>query len=87
VLSGERCFDETLARQVGVLPGEYLVGFISMGTIRETPPQARELLSQNVWSCWQGNALQALPELPEPPELPGPAPAQPIRPSERMRGN
>jgi nitroreductase len=86
VLSGERCFDETLARQVGVLPGEYLVGFVSMGSIREAPPQARELLSQSVWSCWQGTALQAMPELPDMPELPGPA-AQPILPSERMRGN
>ncbi|MFS2056194.1 nitroreductase family protein, partial [Variovorax sp. CT11-76] len=56
VLSGERCFDETLARQLGVQPGEELVGFISVGTIAEAPPQPRETLSQNVWSCWQGDA-------------------------------
>ena len=56
VLSGERCFDETLARQLGVQPGEELVGFISVGTIAEAPPQPRETLSQNVWSCWQGEA-------------------------------
>lgn len=80
VLSGERCFDEALARQVGVLPGEYLVGFISMGSPTEAPPQARELLSQSVWSCWQGSPM------PAPPTLPA-LPAQPIRPSERMRGS
>lgn len=77
VLSGERCFDETLARQVGVLAGECLAGFISMGSIREAPPPAREMLSQGVWSRWQASALPALPALPD----------QPILPSERMRGS
>ena len=74
MLSGERCFDETLARQVGVQPDEYLAGFISVGTIKEAPPQARETLSQDVWSCWQGNDLA---DLPAPPD-------QPILPSDRM---
>lgn len=81
VLSGERCFDETLVRQVGVQPGEYLAGFISMGTIREAPPQARETLSQDVWSCWQGDLL---------PGAAGDASGdgdQSIRPSERVRGS
>ena len=78
VLSGERCFDETLARQVGVLPGEYLAGFISVGSIREAPPQAREMLSQSVWSCWQG--WQEQPPAAEQAD-------QPILPSERMRGS
>lgn len=72
VLSGERCFDETLARQVGAQPGEYLAGFISIGTIAQAPPQSREVLSQDVWSCWQGDAL------------PG---DQPMRSSERVRGS
>ena len=67
VLSGERCFDETLARQLGVQPGEHLVGFISVGTIQEAPPQARETLSQEVWSCWQGDRM---PDAPDPPILP-----------------
>jgi len=78
VLSGERCFDETLARQVGVLPGEDLVGFISMGSVKEAPPPPRELLSQSVWSCWQGWKDPDAAALPE---------AQPILPSERVRGS
>ncbi|BEP56794.1 hypothetical protein GmRootV118_40380 [Variovorax sp. V118] len=62
-------------------PGEYLAGFISMGTIREAPPQARETLSQDVWSCWQGDLL---------PGAAGEASTdgdQSIRPSERVRGS
>ena len=82
VLSGERCFDETLARQVGVLPGEYLAGFISVGSIREAPPEVREVLSQSVWSCWQG--WQERPPGPDNDADPG---AQPILPSERVRGS
>jgi len=56
VLSGERCFDEALVRQLGVQPGEHLAGFVSVGTIGEMPPPPRETLSQSVWSCWQGEA-------------------------------
>ena len=67
----------TLERQVGVQAGEYLAGFISVGTIKEAPPQARETLSQDVWSCWQGNDLA---DLPAPPD-------QPILPSDRMPGS
>ena len=70
VLSGERCFDETLARQLGVQPGEELAGFISVGTIAQAPPQPRETLSQNVWSCWQGEA----PWVASPGSLPPPGP-------------
>ena len=55
---------------LGVQPGEELVGFISVGTIAEAPPQPRETLSQNVWSCWQGEApwVASPGALPPPPE-------------------
>lgn len=33
---------------------EYLAGFISIGTIAEPPPRARERLSQSVLSRWPG---------------------------------
>ncbi len=56
VLSGERCFDAILARELGLGPNEYLAGFISIGTIREAPPPAREWLSHTVWSRWPGPA-------------------------------
>jgi nitroreductase len=58
VLSGDRCFDATLARQLGVAEGEYLAGFISLGTVRNPPSPARTKLSQSVWSCWSGQAAQ-----------------------------
>jgi len=54
-----------------VQPGEYLAGFISVGTIQEAPPQARETLSQEVWSCWQGDCM---PDAPDPPLLPADRP-------------
>jgi len=60
VLSGDRCFDEPLARQLGLAPGEHLAGFISIGTIKEPPPRVRERLSQAVWSCWPGPAQPIL---------------------------
>ena len=58
VLSGERCFDAILARQLGLAEAEFLAGFISLGTISEPPPPARQRLSQDVWSCWMGHELQ-----------------------------
>jgi nitroreductase len=54
MLSGERCFDPILCGQLGVGQGEYLAGFISIGTIAEPPPPARERLSQSVLSRWPG---------------------------------
>lgn len=40
ILSGERCFDSTLTRQLGVAEHEVLAGFVSVGHIREVPPAA-----------------------------------------------
>ncbi|HEY9066642.1 MAG TPA: nitroreductase [Burkholderiaceae bacterium] len=56
VLSGERCFDETLAAALGVTGDEQLVGFVSIGTIAKAPPEAHRPLPQTVWSCWPGAA-------------------------------
>lgn len=52
VLSGERCFDTILLEALGIGDGEYLAGFISIGSIGEAPPRAKERLSQIVWSRW-----------------------------------
>jgi nitroreductase len=52
VLSGERCFDRELLDQLRVGPSEELVGFVSIGSIREAPPAARTPPSAAVWACW-----------------------------------
>lgn len=57
VLSGERCFDLELLKQLGVAPHESLAGFVSLGSIAEPPPAARTVLPAQLWSCW-------MPELP-----------------------
>lgn len=62
VLSGERCFDAVLVRQLGLSETEFLAGFISLGSIAEAPPPARQKLSQDVWSCWMGHELPELME-------------------------
>ncbi len=60
VLSGERCFDAILMRQLGLAETEFLAGFISLGTVAEPPPPAKLKLSQDVWSCWMGHELPDL---------------------------
>ncbi|MDY0744650.1 nitroreductase family protein [Paucibacter sp. R3-3] len=52
VLSGDRCYDETLSAQLGIGPSEYLAGFISLGNVAETPPARKPALPGEVWSCW-----------------------------------
>lgn len=52
VLSGERCFDPVLARELGVGEGEHLVGFVNVGTIAEAPPAAKESRVQTVLTPW-----------------------------------
>ena len=52
VLSGERCFDEILVAQLGVQPHEALVGFVSIGRIREVPPAAAPISMLSVRRCW-----------------------------------
>ncbi|HEY4066353.1 MAG TPA: nitroreductase [Burkholderiaceae bacterium] len=52
MLSGDRCFDTTLASELGLKPEEFLAGFVSLGRIAEEPPAPRHALPAAVWSCW-----------------------------------
>jgi nitroreductase len=52
VLSGERCFDQTLVRQLGVQSGEVLAGFVSIGRIRQAPPAAVPPSTDSVRRGW-----------------------------------
>lgn len=52
ILSGERCFDAPLLRQLGIDAEESLAGFVSIGTIVQAPPAANVPPSAAVWSCW-----------------------------------
>lgn len=52
ILSGERCFDTELLRQLGIADGESLAGFVSIGTVAQAPSAASAPPSASVWSCW-----------------------------------
>jgi len=52
VLSGERCFDPVLCSELGVQPQEFLAGFISMGSIAESPPARQATDTSEVISRW-----------------------------------
>lgn len=52
VLSGERCHDAGLLRELDIEATESLAGFISIGRVVEAPPARRAVLSTRVWSCW-----------------------------------
>lgn len=60
VLSGDRCFDAGIARDVGLGDGEFLAGFVSIGSVLETPPEATRPLSQDAWSCWTPRRAPAM---------------------------
>jgi len=45
-----------LLAQLRIGAGEELVGFVSMGSIREAPPAAKTPLSATAWTCWIPNA-------------------------------
>jgi nitroreductase len=67
VLSGDRCFDPAIVQALDLAPGEYLAGFIAIGTIVEAPPDAARPISQTVWSCWSPQLQdQRLPMRPAP---------------------
>ena len=53
ILSGERCHDAVLMRELGLREGEELAGFISLGTIARAPPEAPAVAPGDVWSAWQ----------------------------------
>ncbi len=56
VLSGDRCYDRGVSAALGLTDGEFLAGFVSLGTIADPPPEAARPLSQAVWSCWSPGA-------------------------------
>jgi nitroreductase len=55
VLSGDRCFDNILQRQIGLAPTEELVGFVSVGTVVREPPERSAPDAHMAWSSWQGS--------------------------------
>ncbi|WP_295958746.1 nitroreductase [Rhodoferax sp.] len=59
VLSGERCFDPVLLEALGIQPGEFLAGFISLGSVVKAPPDRDHAAPLEVWSCWTPAAEQA----------------------------
>ncbi|MGJ7609831.1 MULTISPECIES: nitroreductase family protein [unclassified Variovorax] len=52
MLSGERCFDPVLGAELGVEPDEFLAGFVSLGSVAESPPARNHALPGQVWSAW-----------------------------------
>lgn len=52
VLSGDRCFDPVVAAELRLLEGEFLAGFVSIGSVLETPPEASRPLAHDAWTCW-----------------------------------
>ncbi|MDM0070023.1 nitroreductase [Variovorax sp. J31P207] len=52
VLSGDRCFDPQVAAELRLADGEFLAGFVSIGSVLQTPPEATRPLAQDAWSCW-----------------------------------
>lgn len=53
VLSGERCFDPVLCAELGVLPEEFLAGFISFGSVAEAPPPKKHAAPAELRARWQ----------------------------------
>lgn len=53
VLSGDRCFDAGVATGLGLHDDEFLAGFVSLGSVLETPAEVTRPSSQDTWSRWQ----------------------------------
>lgn len=76
VLSGERCFDAVLLRELGLAPEEFLAGFVSMGTVAEVPPPKAHAQPSAVLSTWQptlatqGEGASKEPEVGSPSDEP-----------------
>ena len=67
VLSGDRCFDPGVAAELHLSDGEFLAGFVSIGSVVETPAPVTRPLSQDAWSRWhpaQQPAAQSTQEEP-----------------------
>ena len=54
VLSGDRCSDALLTRELGLRDAEQLAGFISVGSVLKAPPTAAHKELAAVWSQWPG---------------------------------
>ena len=52
VLSGDRCFDALLKNELRLQEEEFLAGFVSIGSVLQTPPDVARPLSQDAWTCW-----------------------------------
>lgn len=52
VLSGERCFDPILAKDLGIHSDEFLAGFISLGSVLKPPPNRQYAKTEEVLSQW-----------------------------------
>ncbi len=60
ILSGERCFDAELLRELGLGPDEWLAGFVSIGTVREAPSPAEPVAPSRVRSRWVPSSAEPL---------------------------
>jgi nitroreductase len=68
VLSGERCFDPQLSAELGLQPAESLAGFISLGSVAQTPPARKYASPEDLLSRWQPQGADAAPSPRQPPE-------------------
>jgi nitroreductase len=66
VLSGDRCRDLELGRQLGLGDGEMLAGFVSAGTVVKVPPAAPLKALARVWSAWDGPVHETADRTPAP---------------------
>ncbi|MFG0677960.1 nitroreductase family protein [Delftia sp. WSY_7] len=60
VLSGERCFDPALHSALGLREGEYLAGFISLGTITSQPSPRATVSPSCMRTAWQAEQAAAV---------------------------
>lgn len=67
VLSGDRCFDPMVAAELRLLEGEFLAGFVSIGSVLETPPEISRPLAQDAWTCWTRAPQKHVPSPAEDP--------------------
>lgn len=58
ILSGSRCADPGVRHALGVDPGDHLLGFISIGTIVDTPLQSRRPKLGEMLQTFDGNPLE-----------------------------
>lgn len=52
MLSGDRCFEKHLCAQLGIGSDEHLAGFVSIGSVTQTPPARKPIGTHEVLSRW-----------------------------------